>query len=303
MIALTIAYAGSLGIRVGLPPHRTDLSMTVTDANSLVEGSNVLLRGVPVGKVHTIASSLEGAVINFYVDDGIRVPVDSDVRLENLSALGETYLEVVPHSQDGPMLRNGQSISTESIKQPPSISELTTSVVRVLNQLDPGALDRIINEADTALPDPNTVLPNLSRTAELLRNTASDMNGRGQILLDNFQTLLRNSGWLGPTMTNLTPQVRELGAGIQRVDSGLAMLVYNGGPQTLYNFDSLLARVQKLLDNNGGDLKVLGEAMRPHMQGIAGALMNFDTGQILTNLLDSLPEDGTVTLHVNVPGN
>ncbi|MCW2783224.1 MAG: Mce family protein, partial [Marmoricola sp.] len=39
MIALTIAYAGSLGIRVGLPPHRTDLSMTVTDANSLVEGS------------------------------------------------------------------------------------------------------------------------------------------------------------------------------------------------------------------------------------------------------------------------
>jgi hypothetical protein len=81
------------------------------------------------------------------------------------------------------------------------------------------------------------------------------------------------------------------------------MLVYNGGPQTLYNFDSLLARVQKLLDKNGGDLKVLGEAMRPHMQGIAGALMNFDTGQILTNLLDSLPEDGTVTLHVNVPGN
>jgi phospholipid/cholesterol/gamma-HCH transport system substrate-binding protein len=303
MIAFALGYAGFLGIRVGLPANRTDLSMTVADVNGLVVGSNVLLRGVPVGKVDKITSSLEGAAVGFYLDGQFHVPVDSDVRLENLSALGETYIELIPRTEGGPLFHDGQTIATASIKQPPSISELATSVVRVLNQLDPAALDRIIGEADAALPDANTVLPNLSRTAELLRNTASDMNGRGQALLDNFQTLLRNAGWLGPAVANLTPQVRELGLGIQHVDSGLAMLVYKGGPQTLYKFDSFLARVQKLLDNNGGDLKVLGEALRPQMQGIAGALMNFDTGQILTNLMNELPEDGAITLHVTVPGN
>jgi phospholipid/cholesterol/gamma-HCH transport system substrate-binding protein len=303
MIAFSVGYAALLGIRVGLPSNRADLSMTVTDVNSLVVGSNVLLRGVPVGKVDKITSSIEGAAIDFYVDGAFHVPVDTDVRLENLSALGETYIELIPRTQGGPWLHDGQSIATESIKQPPSISELATSVVRVLNQLDPDALDRIISEADAGLPDPNTVLPNLSRTAELLRNTTSDMNGRGQALLDNFQTLLRNAGWLGPAVANLTPQLRQMGKGIQQVDSGLAMLVYNGGPQTLYKFDSFLARIQKLLDNNGGDLKVLGDALRPHMQGISGALMNFDTGQILTNLMNELPEDGAITLHVSVPGN
>ncbi len=303
MAALSIAYAASLGIRVGLPSLRTDLTMTVADTNSLVEGSNVLLRGVPVGKVHTIESTLEGAVIDFYVEDGVKIPMDSMVQLANLSALGETYIELIPLSADGPSLKNGQAISTELIRQPPSISELSTSVVRVLNQLDPAALDRIISEADTALPDANTVLPNLSRTAEMLRNSVSGMNGEGQLLLSNFQTLLQNTGWLGPALSTLAPQVRAVGAGVQEVNSGLAMLVYNGGPGTLYNFDDFLARIQGLLDNNGSDLRVLGEAMRPHVRGIAGSLMNFDTGQILTNVLDSLPEDGTVTLRVSVPAN
>jgi phospholipid/cholesterol/gamma-HCH transport system substrate-binding protein len=57
------------------------------------------------------------------------------------------------------------------------------------------------------------------------------------------------------------------------------------------------------LDSNGGDLKVLGDAFQPHVKGIAGALLNFDTGQILTNILDGLPEDGAVTLHVAIPEN
>lgn len=303
MTAFALGYFGWLGVRVAPPSHRTDVSMTVADVNSLVVGSNVLLRGVPVGKVSTITSSIDGATVGFYIDGQFHVPVDSDVRLENLSALGESYIELVPRSHGGPILHNGQSIATESIKQPPSISELATSVVRVLNQLDPDALERIIGEGDTALPDANAVLPNLSRTARMLRNTASDMHGRGGTLIDNFQTLLRNAGWLGPAVANLTPQVEETGKRIQQVNSGFAMLVYKGGPQTLYKFDSLLARVQKLLDNNGGDLKVLGEAFLPHVKGIAGALLNFDTGQILTNLMQDLPQDGAITLHVKIPEN
>jgi hypothetical protein len=40
----------------------------------------------------------------------------------------------------------------------------------------------------------------------------------------------------------------------------------------------------------------------PNIQAIGGALMNFDTGQILSNMLDTVPEDGTITLHVTTPG-
>lgn len=301
MIAFAIGYIGSLGVRVGLPSHRTDVSMDVADVNGLVVGSNVLLRGVPVGKVSNIRSSVDRATVNFYFDDRFHVPVDSDVRLENLSALGESYIELVPRSQRGPMLRNGQRIATESVTQPASISELATSVVRVLNQLDPGALDRVTHEADTALPPPDDVLPKLSRTSRLLRNTAADMHGRGRELLDNFQILLGNAGWLGPLLADLTPMVNSLNPHLRSLFSSFPAAVDLGAPEMYYKLDAFLARIQKLLDNNGGDFKVLGEAFRPHIQGIAGALLNFDTGQILANVLDGLPKDGAITLHVSLP--
>lgn len=303
MIAFAVGYIGSLGVRIGPPKHRIDLSMQLADVNGLAVGSTVLLRGVPVGKVSNIRSSVDRATVDFYIGDQFHVPVDSDVRLENLSALGESYIELVPRNQGGPMLRNGQRISTESVTQPASISELATSVVRVLNQLDPDALGRITREADTALPPPDAVLPNLSRTSRLLRNTAADMQGRGRELLNNFQILLGNAGWLGPLLADLTPMVNTLNPHIRSLFSSFTAAVDLGAPEMYYKLDAFLARIQKLLDNNGGDFKVLGEAFHPHIQGIAGALLNFDTGQILANVLDGLPKDGAITLHVSLPQN
>lgn len=303
MIAFGVSYIGALGVRVGLPSDRTDLSMMVADVNGLAVGSKVLLRGVPIGRVSHIASAVDGATVDFYIGDKFQVPVDSDIRLENLSALGESYISLVPRSVGGPMLRNGQHIPAEEVTQPPSISELATSVVRVLDQLDPVALERIIAEVDTALPDANSVLPNLSRTSRLLRNTAADMNGRGSELLDNFQTLLANADWVGPVLANLTFQINDYSPKLRELFSTFPPLIAVGAPEPLVKFNAFLARIQKLLDDHGGDFGVIGDNFLPHVKGIAGALLNFDTGQMLANVLASVPEDGAVNLHVQIPGN
>jgi len=301
MIALGGAYIGSLGVRIGPPANRTNISMQVADVNGLVVDSNVLLRGVPVGKVTNIQSSVSAATVDFYVEGGYRVPIDTDVRLENLSALGETYIGLVPRRDNGPMMYNGMSIATEKVTQPASISELATSVVRLLNQADPGSLRRIVNEADTALPDPNSVLPNLSHTAALFRNTASSMHGRGRDLLDNFDTLLRNAGWVGPLLADMAPGVGQTGYNVAQTLSSARLTLVQGAPGILVDFTKFLDRIQRFLDNNSSDLKLLGEAFLPHLKGVAGALMNFDTGQILSNVLATVPPDGAVTLHVAVP--
>lgn len=301
MIALAIGYVASLGVRIGPPAHRTNLSMSVADVNNLVVGSNVLLRGVPVGRVTHIESAVDSATIDFYIDGAYHVPVDSDVRLENLSALGESYIGLVPKTEDGPMLHDGQHIATQRVSAPASISELATSVVRVLNQADPDALKRIVGEVDVALPNPNSTLPNLSRASVLVRNVAADMHGRGQDLLDNFQTLLQNAGWLGPLLADLTPSLPPIGKHTENIVGALPVTRHYGGPQFIANLNKYLDRIQKFLDDNGGDFKVLGEALLPKLQGISGALMNFDTGQILSRILESVPADGAITLHVAVP--
>jgi phospholipid/cholesterol/gamma-HCH transport system substrate-binding protein len=298
IIAIVLAYFGSLGLHVRPPSGRTNLTMDVPDVNGLVADSNVLLRGVPVGKVTNTKTSVGAASIDFYVDGRYKIPADTVVQLQNLSALGESYLELVPRSDGGPMLMDHQRISTESVVQPPSISELATSVVRVLHQLDPDALSRIIGEADVALPDPVVVLPNLSRATTLLNNMLNGLNGQGRELLSNFQTLIRNSEWVNPDLTAVTPTTKNLGLHFQDFYKHIPVLFSRDEPEGLQNLNNLVARLQTLLDTSGGDLKVLGEAFQPKLNTIAATLMNFDSGQILDHFLQQVPADGMITLRV-----
>jgi phospholipid/cholesterol/gamma-HCH transport system substrate-binding protein len=299
---VAVYYIASLGVRVGPPENRVNVSMQVADINGLVVDSNVLLRGVPVGKVTAIDPSADSAVVDFYIDKEFPIPVDTEVRLENLSALGESYIGLKPRTKDGPMLRDGQKVATEDIKAPASISALATSAVRLLNQMNPDQLGQLIDEADTALPDPNAVLPNLARASLLLRNTTTSMDGRGSQTLANFQTLLQNADWVGPTIAEISPSLHETGMSVGNLYQ-TAVGVFNavGPPEALRTVGSLVSRIQHFLDTRSPDLKVIADAFTPYMQGIAASLMNVDTSQILTNMLDAIPEDGVVTLHLTVP--
>jgi len=301
MITVFVGYIASLGIRIAPPAKRTALSLDVADINNIVVDANVLLRGVPVGKVTGIDTSVATATIHFYIDGQYQVPVDSEVRLENLSALGESYIELEPRSGGGPVFRDGQRIAQDSGKQPSSISELGTSVVRVLNQLDPHQLSRVVSEADAGLPDPGRVLPNLTRASLLLRNTTADFNGKGRELLDNFQVLLRNASFVGPALAASEPSVRDLGPAFHTSWDHVMLDAMYAGAADVFQLSKLITRIQKLLDDRGADLRVLGEATSENLKLIANGLKNFDSSQILTNMLATVPEDGAIDLHVPIP--
>ncbi|MCA2252154.1 MlaD family protein [Mycobacterium intracellulare] len=301
IIAFAVSVIWSFGVRTGPPAQRTNLNMAVPDIKGLVVGSNVLLRGQPVGKVTEINTATSDATVQFYVDGDHHIPIDTDVRLDNLSALGEAYIGLAPRTSGGPVYKDGQRISPTSIEAPPSISELATSVVRVLNQLDPGQLKRILGEADAALPAPEQVLPNLAHASSLLRSQATSMHGRGQEVIDNFQALLRNAGWVGPLLGDLISPIRAAGFGAAGTYQGMMHTLEWNNPRDMALFGDYLDRIQAFLDTRAPDLKVLTETLLPHFKGIGGALMNFDSGQILSNILKSIPKEGAITLHVAVP--
>ncbi|MGY4709656.1 MlaD family protein [Mycolicibacterium sp. CBM1] len=302
IIAVASAYIGSFGLRVSPPDHRINLSMDVPDVKGLVVGSSVLLRGAVIGKVTAVSASIDAATVDFYLEGSQKIPVDSEVRLENLSALGEAFIGFRPRSTQAPFFTDGQHIATQSVIAPPSISQFATTVVRVLDQMDPQQLKRILNEADAALPEPGEVLPNLSRASVLTRNMLSGLNGRGAEVLANFQTLLQNAGWVGPKLADAGGPVRTAGLDLARVWKGMMKTVAWNNPQNMQLFQKYLDRIQKFLDDRGSDIKVISQALLPQFSGIGGALMNFDTAQILSNALAGTPEEGAITLHVTIPG-
>jgi hypothetical protein len=84
----------------------------------------------------------------------------------------------------------------------------------------------------------------------------------------------------------------------QDLFKGIPVFLHRGEPENIFNLNKLFARLQGFLDTSGADLKVLGEALQPKLNTVAAALMNFDTGQILDNMLAAVPPDGTITLRV-----
>jgi virulence factor Mce-like protein len=302
MIAGFVLYVANLGVRVRPPQDRTNLVMQVADVNNLLVGSNVLLRGVPVGKVDRIDTSLSNATIHFFIDNQFKVSADSMLRLENLSALGESYIELEPQKSGGPTFQDGHLIRSESVIAPRSISQLGVSVVRVLNQLDPSQLENVVNEADAAMPDPYTVLPNLERASQVLHNTTAGLNGRGRQALENLQSLLEHAGFVGSLLVDAAPTVKALGPGIRDIwHDGTNINLVTNSPGSVYVFGKFLQRIQTLLDDRGSDIRVLTEPLTPNVQAIASALGNIDSSQILSNLLAAVPPDGAINLHVSLP--
>ena len=303
MIATFLVYVAHLGVRVAAPDDRTNLAMDVADVNNLVVGSNVLLRGVPVGKVERVETSISHATIHFFIDNKFKVPRDSVIRLENLSALGESYLELEPRKSGGPAFTDGQRITSDrSIIAPRAISELGAAVGRTLNQLDPGQLQKVVDEADAALPDPYTVLPNLERASQVLNNTTAGLNGRGRQALENLQSLLEHAGFVGSLLAQAAPDVKAMGAYIPTLwNAGVSENLRDDQPGDIYLFGKFMQRIQQFLDDRGSDLRVLTEPLTPNVQAIASALRNIDSSQILSNLLAATPPNGAIELHVALP--
>jgi phospholipid/cholesterol/gamma-HCH transport system substrate-binding protein len=302
MIAGFLTYAAHLGVRVAPPPDRTNLTLDVADVNNLVVGSNVLLRGFPIGKVERVDTSISHATIHFFVDNKFKVPRDSVIRLENLSALGESYLEVEPQKSGGANYTEGQRISATSIVAPRSISELGSAVGRTLHQLDPNQLQKVVGEADAALPDPYTVLPNLERASQVLHNTTVGLNGRGRRALENLQSLLEHAGFVGAMLAQAAPDVKATGAYIPILwNAGISENLRDDQPGDIYIFGKFMQRIQQFLDDRGADLRVLTEPLTPNVEAIASALGTIDSSQILSNLLAATPADGAIELHVALP--
>ena len=110
------------------------------------------------------------------------------------------------------------------------------------------------------------------------------MNGTGSEVLENFQTLLANAEFFGPVLAGTRTAVTN-----------------SGTPDDVTKIGKLLGMFQKFLDDRAPDLTVIAEAPMPPIDGIAAATINLDTGKILTKVLDTTPDDGTITLHVSMP--
>lgn len=305
--ALAALLIGSfIGIgQQGVPWHTsTDwqyTTLTVRDANGLVPRSRVLLRGVPIGEVVGIATDAHDVAVRFRYAESATVPLDSAFRIENLSALGETYLSITPTRDDGPALRDNQHLLADPDTVRGTIGELAVAFTRLTEGLDPGRVNAIIDDVNTAVADTANIPP-LAATAQGVKNILTTDRDAVRDILNHAQTILGKSDTIVPALTAFPEPTAATFAEVQRLTESTVVLLFQSRGK--YPLDlqiavmPLLERVKTFIGDTAPHMYNLTEPLLPVMQAVAGALATIDLSRFLDSAIDSVNVPGAFAVHV-----
>ncbi|EON31332.1 ABC-type transport system involved in resistance to organic solvents, periplasmic component [Gordonia terrae C-6] len=300
---LSIAYILSVGLHVNSPSAR-HATITVPDTNGILVGSRVLLRGIEVGHVTEISQSSRGAEITWNYDETENIPVESNFRVDNLSALGEAYVAVMPTTSGGPYLADNAYIEGENVSNAATFKDLSEQVTEVLGQTDPDKVQRVFAELDMGLPDGIEVIEDLNKVGRLLTAEFTARADELTTLLATMQPLLMRSEAIPGLMRATTPHLAGFGIGFAELESGVKDAIDWSGPMytgITQGATPLVAALQKFLDDSGADLKIIGDNLLPATRSGAAALRTVDVGRVLDNVINAT-DSGAVEIRIPAGG-
>jgi phospholipid/cholesterol/gamma-HCH transport system substrate-binding protein len=99
-------------------------------AGGLYQNGNVTYRGTEVGRVADVRLTDTGVDAVLSLRSDLRIPSDLDAQVHSVSGAGEQYVALVPRSDHGPPLKNGDVIPVGRTSVPPDISALLDATNR-----------------------------------------------------------------------------------------------------------------------------------------------------------------------------
>lgn len=303
LLAFSVVAIGRQGVHWLPPTDQRHAVLAVTDANGIVAGSKLLLRGVPIGQVSAVHAAADGVQIEFGYHNTYRIPVDSDFRIESLSSLGESYVAVLPKSTAGPYLDNNQHISARESTAPRTFGDLSAALTRMMSGISPDTANSIVGELESALPADVTVVHNLSRASALLASTLLMSTGSIRDLLTDGQEVLARSGAVGPTIAEVSDPARMLGVNFAiMAQTAVDMMQTNDYPRVVEIGPlALFGKLQQFEDQVGADVRKLAGTALPGIRAAVDSSGMIDISRLLDTALAAVAVPGAVTLHVTTP--
>ena len=248
------------GQRFGPLPQAYRVSFEVRDADGLVNGDDVRIAGIPVGKVLTVATTKRGAMVTMGLDPQFS-PIYSDatVLVRPKSLLGEKYVDMQKGSSNVEVTDGGSIPSTQAATQ--------VEVDQVLNNSDPETrkalsvdLQALGQGLDGRGKDLNATLPELQKIAEHLSNVSARFKDRSaqidHILVDT-DVILSTLSDEHAQLARLLQSADGVTTTIAANDQHLAGLI-NNGSSTIARLNTAYA-----LQNNDQNIRTATELTPP----------------------------------------
>lgn len=239
--AVTDLLVGKL-TGVGYP-----VEVVLADSGGLLAGQEVTVSGRVVGTVQDVRLEGEGVVAELAIDDGERVPVDSDVTVLRRSPIGEQALNFRPRTPSGRAVGPGERIVALDAVTPVPVQRLLEKASEVFEPVDGERAGALVHElAETVRgrkDDIRALIRDGGRLSAALAGNADDIERffahgatMNEALARSRESLARSIGQMADAAGSLV-EMRADFEGLLRE-----------APPVLGQVESLLARNQGNLD-------------------------------------------------------
>ncbi|MGY2009668.1 MlaD family protein [Nocardia gipuzkoensis] len=303
VLVLGVVYM-SLGV-LHLDPRRTHITVDMHLDNSGGLGPNapVLLTGVQVGRTETVRKQATGVLVRLRIDSRYRIPEAGTVRVEQLSALGESYIAFAPDDSSGPYLRDGQVVATSRIRMPMTITALSAELVELLDQVHPEAIAHLVDTFDRALTGTDAAMRTLQRSTTLLAAVLLSRTESIRQLFSDIQAIGGDMEWLGPALADAGPRFGDFGITLSAIVESGSALVESRPVADYFTGDGLvpfLAELTDLLTKIGPSLAPLGPALEPVVRDAVNRTPVLDISALIDQALQGVGADGTVHFRIGI---
>lgn len=181
VLGLGLSYAMATQVLAVLQDRYT-VNAIFEDAGGVFTNQEVTYRGVTVGQVGDLNVVAEGVEIQLFIEKGVDIPADGvEARVMFKSAVGEQFVDLLPATDDGPLLENGDTIPLAQTSIPVSTQELLTTLEAVLRGVPPedlkGAIDALGIGLTGTGPDIATIIESTADLAEVFAERAPEFEG------------------------------------------------------------------------------------------------------------------------------
>jgi phospholipid/cholesterol/gamma-HCH transport system substrate-binding protein len=162
------------------------------NTNGLFRGDDVMMLGVPVGKIVNIEPEPSRAKVTFWVDDTYKIPADVKAVILLPQLITARAVELTPVYTSGPALNSGAVIPQDRTAVPVEWDDLRTQLQKLADALQP--------------TEPGGVSP----LGQLINTAADNLRGQGASIRDAIIKLSQTLSALGDHSNDIFTTLKNL---------------------------------------------------------------------------------------------
>jgi phospholipid/cholesterol/gamma-HCH transport system substrate-binding protein len=150
----------------------------------------VTYRGVVIGSVGELELNSDGVDVSLLIDEEWKgeIPADVTARVQSKSAVGEQFVNLIPISEAGGTLGEGDRIARENTELPVDFQALLKSLDTVLADIPPDRVNRVVTNLADGIGGRGEEIASILTSLRELSVAFADVAPEQQRLLENATT-------------------------------------------------------------------------------------------------------------------